>query len=119
MDTDLIIFDESTSMLDPKGTKEINQMIQTLRKNYQKTIITITHNLEEALNADRVIVLNDGQIVLDGTPKEVLKEEAILEASGLKLIDGISLINMIQNYTIRIKNKEEIIQALWELTFKM
>ena len=86
MDTDLIIFDESTSMLDPKGTKEIHQMIETLRKTYHKTIISITHNLEEALIADRVIVLNEGKIVLDGTPKEVLKEQTILEASGLKLI---------------------------------
>lgn len=119
METDLIIFDEATSMLDPKGTKEINEVIQTLRKKYQKTIISITHNLEEALIADRVIVLNGGKIVLDGTPKEVLKEQTILEASGLKLIDGISLINMINNCNFNIKNKKEIIDALWELTFKM
>ena len=110
MDTDLIIFDESTSMLDPKGTKEINQMIETLRKKYHKTIISITHNLEEALIADRVIVLNGGKIVLDGTPKEVLKEQAILEASGLKLIDGISLLNMINDSSLNINKKEEIVK---------
>ena len=119
MDTDLIIFDESTSMLDPKGTKEIHQMIETLRKTYHKTIISITHNLEEALIADRVIVLNEGKIVLDGTPKEVLKEQTILEASGLKLIDGISLLNRIQDSKLHINKKEEIIKELWELTFKM
>ena len=107
MDTDLIIFDESTSMLDPKGTKEIHQMIETLRKTYHKTIISITHNLEEALIADRVIVLNEGKIVLDGTPKEVLKEQTILEASGLKLIDGISLLNRIQDSKLHINKKEE------------
>lgn len=105
MDTDLIIFDESTSMLDPKGTKEIHQMIETLRKTYHKTIISITHNLEEALIADRVIVLNEGKIVLDGTPKEVLKEQTILEASGLKLIDGISLLNRIQDSKLHINKK--------------
>ena len=104
MDTDLIIFDESTSMLDPKGTKEIHQMIETLRKTYHKTIISITHNLEEALIADRVIVL---------------KEQTILEASGLKLIDGISLLNRIQDSKLHINKKEEIIKELWELTFKM
>lgn len=119
MDTDLIIFDEATSMLDPKGTKEIHQMIETLRKTYHKTIISITHNLEEALIADRVIVLNEGKIVLDGTPKEVLKEQTILEASGLKLIDGISLLNRIQDSKLHINKKEEIIKELWELTFKM
>ena len=113
MDTDLIIFDESTSMLDPKGTKEIHQMIETLRKTYHKTIISITHNLEEALIADRVIVLNEGKIVLDGTPKEVLKEQTILEASGLKLIDGISLLNRIQDSKLHINKKEEIIKELW------
>ncbi|MFR7881890.1 MAG: hypothetical protein ACLU5J_10740 [Christensenellales bacterium] len=108
MDTDLIIFDESTSMLDPKGTKEIHQMIETLRKTYHKTIISITHNLEEALIADRVIVLNEGKIVLDGTPKEVLKEQTILEASGLKLIDGISLLNRIQDSKLHINKKRKL-----------
>ena len=117
MDTDLIIFDESTSMLDPKGTKEIHQMIETLRKTYHKTIISITHNLEEALIADRVIVLNEGKIVLDGTPKEVLKEQTILEASGLKLIDGISLLNRIQDSKLHINKKEEIIKELWAVSY--
>lgn len=95
-------------MLDPKGTKEIHQMIETLRKTYHKTIISITHNLEEALIADRVIVLNEGKIVLDGTPKEVLKEQTILEASGLKLIDGISLLNRIQDSKLHINKKRKL-----------
>ncbi len=119
METDLIIFDESTSMLDPKGTNEINKMIKTLKNTYNKTIISITHNLEEALLADRVIVVNKGKIVLDGTPKEVLKEKTILEASGLKLIDGVDLIDTIENVDIDENYKKEVIEALWELTFKM
>ncbi len=119
METELIIFDESTSMLDPKGTSEINHMIKTLRTKFNKTIISITHNLEEALISDRVIVVNGGKIVLDGTPKEVLKEKAILEASGLKLIDGVDLINNIDNANINAEYKKEVIDALWELTFKM
>ena len=119
METELIIFDESTSMLDPRGTSEINNMIKTLRTKLNKTIISITHNLEEALISDRVIVVNGGKIVLDGTPKEVLKEKAILEASGLKLIDGVDLINNIDNANINAEYKKEVIDALWELTFKM
>lgn len=63
--------------------------------------------------------MNEGKIVLDGTPKEVLKEQTILEASGLKLIDGISLLNRIQDSKLHINKKEEIIKELWELTFKM
>lgn len=119
METDLIIFDESTSMLDPKGTKEINKMIKKLKEEHNKTIISITHNLEEAILADRVIVVNNGKIVLEGTPKEVLKEKSILEASGLKLIDGVSLIEMIKNSSLENTKKEELEEALWELVFKM
>ena len=119
METELIIFDESTSMLDPKGTSEINNMIKTLRTKLNKTIISITHNLEEALISDRVIVVNSGKIVLDGTPKEVLKEKALLEASGLKLIDGVDLITNIDKSNINENYKKEVIEALWELTFKM
>ncbi len=117
METDLIILDEATSMLDPKGTREINEMIKKLKTLDNKTIISITHNLEEAVFADRVIVLNKGKIVLDGTPKDVLKEKDTLEASGLKLIDGLDIINSLNN--TNLKNKEELINALWELTFKM
>ena len=117
METELIIFDESTSMLDPKGTKEINQMIYKLKNELNKTIITITHNLEEAVIADRVIVLNNGKIVLDGNPKNVLKEKSVLEASGLKLLDCLDLIDELKNKTYN--NKEKIEEALWELTFKM
>lgn len=117
MNTDLLIFDESTSMLDPKGTREINQMIYDLKTKYHKTIITITHNLEEAVYADEVMVLNDGKIVLKGKPEDVLKEKATLEASGLTLLDGIDIILNLENKDI--KNTKEIKDALWELTFKM
>lgn len=117
METDLIILDEATSMLDPKGTREINEMIKKLKTLDNKTIISITHNLEEAVFADRVIVLNKGKIVLDGTPKDVLKEKDTLEASDLKLIDGLDIISTLND--LNIKNKEELINALWELTFKM
>lgn len=117
METDLIILDEATSMLDPKGTSEINEMIKKLKTTQNKTIISITHNLEEAVYADRVIVLNKGKIVLDGTPKEVLKEKDTLEASGLKLLDGLDIINELEKSDL--VNKEELINNLWELTFKM
>lgn len=117
METELMIFDESTSMLDPKGTIEINQMIRKLKQIAGKTIITITHNLEEALIADRVIVLNKGSVVLDGKPQEVFKEKATLEASGLKVLDSIDLIAELENQ--EFKNKKEICEKLWELTFKM
>ena len=120
METDMIIFDESTSMLDPKGTKEIINIIKTLKNIYNKTIFTITHNLEEALDADRVLVFNEGTIVLDGIPSNVLKEKEILENCGLKLIDSVELINKIENSeTLDSKYKAKLQEAIWELTFKM
>ena len=115
METELMIFDESTSMLDPKGTKEVNQMIKQIKNDQNKTIIVITHNLEEASYADRVIVLNGGEIVADGTPMEVFKQEKVLEDSGLKTMDSVSLIHNLKNK--QFKNKKEIEEALWELTF--
>ena len=115
MESELMIFDESTSMLDPKGTKEVNKMIKKIKNENNKTIIVITHNLEEASYADRVIVLNSGEVVADGTPMEVFKNEKVLEASGLKTMESVSIIHNLKNK--EFKNKKEIEEALWELTF--
>lgn len=117
METEVIIFDEATSMLDPKGTSEIIEMIKKLKQESSKTIITITHNLEEAVFADRVIVLNEGHIVLEGKPQEVLKEKEILEASGLTLLDSLDIMYKVKD--LNLTNKKELEEALWELTFKM
>jgi energy-coupling factor transport system ATP-binding protein len=117
METEIIIFDEATSMLDPRGTKEIIETIKSLKKNENKTIIMITHNLEEVVFSDRVIVLNDGKIALDGTPREVLRRRQILEESGLAVIDSIQLISEIEQSCL--PNKEALVEALWELTFAM
>jgi len=116
MAPEVIIFDESTSMLDPLGTSEIIDMIKMLKKSMNKTIITITHNLEEATFADRILVLNDGKIVLDGAPCEVLKEKEILNSAGLSLIDSLELIDRLKEK--EFKNKDEVLNTLWELTFR-
>lgn len=72
MGPDLIIFDEATSMLDPKGKREIIDLVHRLReKNPSLTILSITHDVEEAARADEVLVLNEGKVYLQGTPKEV------------------------------------------------
>ena len=115
MESELMIFDESTSMLDPKGTKEVNEMIKKIKNENNKTIIVITHNLEEASYADRVVVLNSGFVVADGTPMEVFKNEKVLEDSGLKTMESVSIIHNLKNRDY--KNKKEIEEALWELTF--
>ena len=72
MQPDLIILDEATSMLDPKGRKEVNDLVDHLHKEEQLTIISITHDIEEVTMSDYVIVLNQGKIAFQGTPFEIL-----------------------------------------------
>lgn len=114
LESEVIIFDEATSMLDPQGTKEINEIIKELKENANKTIIAITHNIEEAVFADRVVVLNKGKIVLDGTPEEVLSQKEQLIEAGLTLIDSIEIINELKDD----KRYEDIVKKLWQITFE-
>lgn len=112
---EVIIFDEATSMLDPKGVREVTAMINQL-KGY-KTIISITHNLQEALFADRVLVMNDGQIVLNDTPQNVFKHEELLQEVSLDILTSMKLIKKIKAES-KLKNKKEIEDLLWQLTFE-
>lgn len=79
----IIIFDESTSMLDPKGKKELKEMILHLKNNLNKTVISITHDMDEVLNADRVIVFKQGKILKIGKPDEIFIDEEFLNQSAL------------------------------------
>lgn len=110
----IIIFDEATSMLDPLGVKEVMDTIRSLVG--KKTIISITHNLNEAKLADRVIVLNKGSIVLDGKPEEVFKEKETLKEANLDITDSMKLIELIKE--TNLDNKKEVEEFLWELTFQ-
>ena len=85
LDCDVIILDEATSMLDPNGTNEIIELIKELHTKYNKTIITITHDLNFAKLSDRIIVLRNGSIIKEGTPDEVFKERDILLSSNLDM----------------------------------
>ena len=84
MDPECIIFDESTSMLDPHGRSEICSVMQKLNKEHGKTIIHITHNMDEAELADRIIVLDDIGIRLEGSPKEVFSDIKTIKELGLE-----------------------------------
>ncbi len=78
-----IVFDESTAMLDPRGRSEVMDTIEHLNREKGITVIHITHNMDEAVRADRVIVINDGKLCLDGTPKEVFSSVEQLRTVGL------------------------------------
>lgn len=83
MNPRIMIFDESTSMLDPRGKKELKQIMLDLKKHANKTIISITHDMDEVLNADRVIVLEKGEIKMIGKPDEIFVDEASLKRMAL------------------------------------
>lgn len=78
-----MIFDESTAMLDPIGRREVLDTMRMLNRDFGITILTITHYMNEAAEADRVIVLDDGRILLDGTPEAVFSEGELLRSVGL------------------------------------
>lgn len=82
---DVLILDESTAMLDPKGRREVIDVVKRLNKEEGMTIILITHFMEEALLADRTIVMNRGEIVLEGTPEEIFENGELLETYNLAL----------------------------------
>ena len=111
---EVIIFDESTSMLDPKSVKELLTTIKSLKGN--KTIIYITHNLDEALLADKVIVMNNGSIVLTGNVMDVFKEKEVIKNAKLDIFDNLKLIELIENNGLG--NKKEVVDLLWQLTYE-
>ena len=86
MKPDILILDEATAMLDPRGKKEINDVIKNLRtENKDLTIISITHDIEEAFESDRIIVLNNGQIALDGDKELILSHKQEIIDMGLDI----------------------------------
>lgn len=91
---DLLILDEATSMLDPLGKRQILELIKKLKEeNPSLTVLSITHDVEEAFSADKVLVLNEGKLVLEGTPEEVFAHEETLNAIHLEAPFLIRLIN--------------------------
>lgn len=87
----VLVLDESTAMLDPLGRREVLEIAKKLNKEKNMTIILITHFMEEILYSDRVIVLNDGEICLTGTPKEIFRKEDELNKIGLRVPRAVEL----------------------------
>ncbi len=92
MQPKVMIFDESTAMLDPQGRRQIIDLMDKLNHEDGITIIHITHYMQEAVRADRVIVMDDGHIVMDGTPKEVFSHVQSLSDLGLEAPQGTELL---------------------------
>ena len=101
----IIVFDEATSMLDPTGKREINALIKGLHKDKRLTVISITHDIEEVAQSDNVIVVNKGQIALVGTPKEVFRNEKLMESMQLDIPFVYKVRNALKKKGIRISDE--------------
>lgn len=116
---DLIILDEATSMLDPKGKKEVLEALIDLRKKQQMTILSITHDLEEAVQADKIIVMNEGEIVASGTPSDVFSLGEKLAQFRLDLPFAMKIKKQLQQAGISLSvhsaTIEELVDELWTL----
>lgn len=114
MKPDIIIFDESTSMLDPEGRAEIMDVAKKLNES-GITVITITHNMDEAAQADRIIVLKKGRLVLDGTPKEVFASPEV-EACGLALPPAAAMQRMLEErgfvFGSTVTDEDELVEGI-------
>ena len=92
MKPECIVLDEATAMLDPIGRREVLAAVEKLNREQGITVVLITHHMNEAEHADRVIVMNDGLVVMDGKPREVFTRKKELEDNGLAVPDTVSLL---------------------------
>lgn len=118
---DIIIFDEATSMLDPQGKAEINSLIEEIHMRGDKTIISITHDIEEVTNSDYVIVMDSGEVVFEGLPREILKNEDALISMKLDVPFAAKVVNKLRDKGIELHHsmkKEEVVDQLCQLLIK-
>jgi len=114
MEQDIIIFDEATSMLDPKGVKDMMGIIRKIHTHYHKTILMITHDLRLASYADHMLVMKDGMLMKEGNPEVIFQDEALLASTQLLLPFELD----IYEKSKKLKFKNDIVEALWEFNLK-
>ena len=119
MEPRCIVLDEPTAMLDPKGRREVMETVARLNKDKNITVILITHHMNEAAMADRVVVLDKGRLSLDGTPKEVFSQVEKLHEMGLAAPDTVELCYELNQKGLALPldklDSEECAQALCNL----
>ncbi|WP_129738830.1 energy-coupling factor transporter ATPase [Massilimicrobiota timonensis] len=121
MGPSIIILDEATSMLDPKGRNEINALVHQLNKDKNMTIVSITHDIEEAALSDYVILLSDGHIVDEGRPEEVLMKKEEIESLALDIPFAYKISHGLQKMGISITeqiDREKLVNELCRLHLK-
>ena len=121
MAPDIIIFDESTSMLDPQGKASINEQIKKLHEEKEITILSITHDMEEVAQSEHVIVMNEGKVEMEGCPKEIFSKKELLEKMHLDVPFALKFSEKLQ--TLGINNSscltlDEVVDDLCQLKLK-
>ena len=104
MEPSCMILDEATAMLDPKGRREVIETVEKLNREKGITVLSITHYMNEAARADRVIVMDDGVILMDGTPREVFANPRILQKAGLDVPQCTALVHALREKGIAINS---------------
>ena len=112
MKTDIIIFDEATSMLDPKGRASIMEYIKEINKA-GVTVITITHDMKEAVLSDRIIILKEGKVIACGDTNDILNDKETLNSSNLELLLPLKLQYLLDEANI---SNDKVKDILWQLS---
>lgn len=119
MQTECIVMDEPTAMLDPRGREEVMSTVKMLKEEMGVTVILITHYMDEAVKADRVIIMNDGKIAADGTPREIFKNVELVKSLGLDVPQATELAYRLSKLGYKIDysvlNEEECASAILRL----
>ena len=119
MEPKCIVLDEPTAMLDPKGRREVMETIKRLNREKQITVVLITHHMDEAARAQRVVVLDSGRVCLDGTPKAVFSQVDTLHNIGLAAPETVELCHSLNEQGFELSldhlNAEECAQTLYEV----
>lgn len=115
----VIVLDEATSMLDPIGRIEVIDTVRELNKKEGITVISITHDLEEALSADRVVVMKMGEKAAEGIPEDIFQQRELLKSAGLDLPFSLKLSEALRQQGVELDKsyltQEELVNALWKL----
>jgi len=118
----IIILDEATSMLDPRGREEVLDTVRELKKDHKMTVISITHDLEEAAKADRIIVMNKGELYREGSPEEIFQMDEELVQLGLDIPFPVKMSKVLRSEGISLTrhflSEEELVAELWTSHYK-
>ena len=115
----IIVLDEGTSMLDPNGRKEVMAVLKKLNQEENMTVIHITHHMEEAADADRILVMDGGKLVMDGAPREVFADGEKLKEHALSLPVAAELADMLRKAGLPVResvlSEDELLEEIWRL----